>query len=146
MVFYRDEGSVFEAPLEAVWEFVGSGDTHSGAHRHRKSERKRLDERSGQYSWEQEFDGAPTRFSMRWTVFPPLGIGYDVLEGPFRGSSFFLYYVPLGPARTGVNVVGEFTAPDLPDAEIPAAVDRFFSLEYDQDHAGIREFVRRSER
>ena len=34
MVFVRDEGSVFEAPIDVVWEFVGSGDAHSIAHRH----------------------------------------------------------------------------------------------------------------
>lgn len=137
MVFVRDEGSLFEAPLDVVWEFVSSGDGHSSAHRHRKVDRRPLPGNSGQYSWEQEFDGAPTRFVMRWTAFPPVGIAYDVLEGPFTGSRFFLYYTPLGP-RTGVTIVGEFCSPTLPVEEIPPAVDRFFALEFEQDHAAIR--------
>lgn len=137
MVFVHDEGSVFEAPLDLVWEFVGSGDGHSSAHAHLHSERRPRPGNSGEYSWEQEFDGTPTTFTMRWTSFPPLGIAYEVLAGPFEGSRFFLYYVPMG-ARTGVSVVGEFASRTLPESEIRAAVDRFFSKEFEQDHAAIR--------
>jgi hypothetical protein len=137
MVFVRDEGSVFEVPLDDVWKFVSSGDRHSEAHVHRDVAREVLGERSGKYSWEQTFDGAPTRFSMVWTSFHPLGVAYEVVEGPFEGSRFFLYYLPMGP-RTGVGVVGEFVSPTLPESEIPAAVDRFFSKEFDQDHAALR--------
>ena len=141
MVFLRDEGSVFDAPLDVVWAFVSDGDAHSTAHRHRDVRRERLSERSGQYTWVQEWQGSPVRFTMRWTSYYPLGVAYDVLEGPFEGSRFFLYYTPLGP-RTGVTVVGEFVSPTIPAGSVPAAVDRFFSVEFDQDHGGIRSFPR----
>ncbi len=142
MVFVRDEGSVFDAPLEVVWDFFGSGPEHSRAHRHRNVARERLSERSGSYTWEQDFRGAPTCFDMRWTSFPPVGLGYDVVGGPFVGSTFFLYYTPQGD-RTGVAVVGEFVSPTLPASEVAAAVDEFFSLEFAQDSAAIRERMRR---
>jgi hypothetical protein len=137
MVFVRDEGSVFDVPLDEVWTFVSSGDHHSGAHLHRAATRERLSERSGRYSWEQSFDGRTTRFTMVWTSFHPVGVAYDVVEGPFAGSRFFLYYLPMG-ARTGVGVLGEFVSPTLSEAEIPAAVDRFFTTEFEQDHAAMR--------
>lgn len=137
MVFVRDEGSVFDAPLDEVWTFVGSRDHHSAAHAHRRTERRALAEHVGQYSWEQEFDGGAVRFSMRWTAFAPLGVAYEVLEGPFAGSKFFLYYEPIG-ARTRVAVVGEFVSPTLPAGEIEPAVRRFFEREFEQDHAAIR--------
>jgi hypothetical protein len=140
MVFIRDDSSVFDAPLNAVWEFLGRPDEHTVAHRHRDVKRVRLSESSGQYSWEQEFDGRPERFTMRWHSYHPVGIAYDVLEGPFTGSRFFLYYVPQGQ-RTGVSVVGEFVSPTLSEPDLVAAVDRFFSLEFEQDHAAIRHHV-----
>lgn len=141
MVFLRDEGGVFDAPLEVVWEFLGSGDPHAAAHKHRATQRDRGTGGHGTYSWEQEFLDRPTRFTMRWHALAPLGIAYEVLEGPFEGSRFFLYYTPMG-ARTGVTIVGEWVSPTLPTAAIPAAVDRFFALEFEQDGAAVRELAR----
>jgi hypothetical protein len=137
MVFLLDEGDVFDVPIDAVWEFVSSGDHHSKAHAHRDWGRQPLRENSGEYSWEQPFDGAPTRFTMRWTSFYPLGVAYEVLEGPFTGSKFFLYYRAQG-SKTAVTVVGEFVSPTLADSAIPSAVGRFFSKEFEQDHAAMR--------
>jgi hypothetical protein len=138
MVFVHDQGSVFDAPLEKVWAFVSSREVHSAAHRHRSVRREIISETKGQYSWEQEFDGTPARFTMRWTSFHPVGVAYDVLEGPFAGSRFFLYYTPRGP-RTEVGVVGEFVSSTIPEKELPAAVDRFFSLEFEQDSRALSE-------
>ena len=137
MVFLRDEGSVFDAPLDTVWRFVSSRDLHAAAHRHRRVRRRRLSGNSGRYSWLQPFDGRSVRFTMRWTAFPPVGIAYDVLEGPFTGSRFFLFYRPKGN-RTAVSVAGEFVSPSLPAEKVPAAVGRFFAKEFEQDQAGIR--------
>jgi hypothetical protein len=125
-------GSVYDAPLDRVWEFVGSGNSHSLAHRHRRIRRDLLSPNQGEYSWEQELDGAPTRFMMRWVSYHPVGVAYDVVDGPFAGSRFFLYDTPQG-VRTEVGVVGEFQSPTLPEGEIRAAVDRFFALEFEQD-------------
>jgi hypothetical protein len=136
VVFLRDEGSVYDAPLDEVWEFVGSGDHHSTAHGHSHSERTPVSPTVGEYAWDQPWEGRPTRFKMRWTSFPPLGVAYQVLEGPFTGSHFFLYYEPLG-SRTGVAVVGEFVSPTIPADRIDAAVRRFFEVEFEQDAAAI---------
>jgi len=136
MVFIRDRGSFFEATIDQVWTFLGSGAPHAEAHAHRNVTRRSLPGNAGVYSWEQDFDGTPARFTMRWTAFLPLGIAYEVLEGPFAGSSFFLYYIPQGP-RTGVDVVSEFVSSTLPANRIEPAVRRFFSVEFDQDRAAI---------
>jgi len=141
MIFLRDEGSVFEAPPEDVWGFVSSGDHHADAHRHRSVRRERVHDQSGTYSWEQDFEGGPVRFTMRWTTFHPLGIAYEVLEGPFAGSRFFLYYVPKG-SRTGVDLVGTFESPTIPDERLEASVRRFFAIEFEQDQAGLAEWRR----
>jgi hypothetical protein len=136
MVFVRDEGSVFNASLEDVWRFLSSEAPHSEAHQHRKAERKSLSENAGQYSWEQDFQGKPERFTMRWTSFPMFGIAYEVLEGPFVGSKYFAYYRPRGP-KTRVTIVGDFASPTIPAARLEAAVLGFFALEFEQDSAAI---------
>jgi hypothetical protein len=142
VILLRDEGSIFEAPIDQVWEFVGSREPHAAAHRHRAVRREREHENSGSYSWEQDFEGKPARFTMRWTTFHPLGIAYEVLEGPFLGSKFFLYYVPQGN-RTGVDLVGVFSSPSIPDAQLEESVRRFFAIEFEQDQAGLAEWRRR---
>lgn len=136
MVFVRDEGSVFNAPIEEVWRFLSSGQLHSEAHRHRKAERKPLPGNAGEETWEQDFEGKPERFAMRWTAFPLFGIAYEILGGPFVGSKFFAYYRPRG-AKTRVTVVGDFVSPTIPAARLEASVLGFFALEFEQDSAAI---------
>ena len=141
MVFLRDEGSVFNASLEEVWAFLDSGPAHSDGHHHTRVRRERRSDASGVYSWEIPFRGVPTEFTMRWTVYPPLGIVYEVLAGPFAGSTFFLYYTPLG-TRTGVTVVGDFRSPTLPESETAGAVEEFFAREFEEDFAAIVDWRR----
>jgi len=136
VVFVRDEGSVYNAPLEKVWQFLSSGAFHSEAHHHRKVERKELPGNSGEYRWEQDFEGKPEMFTMRWTSYPTFGIAYRVLEGPFLGSVFFVYYRPRG-TKTRVTIVGDFVSPTIPAARLESAVLGFFALEFDQDSAAI---------
>jgi hypothetical protein len=136
MVFIHDTGGEFRAPIDEVWRFVSSGDHHSAAHRHRKVRRTLFRGNSGRYSWEQDFLGHPERFTMRWTSFYPVGVFYDVLAGPFRGSRFFLYYTPRG-RRTEVTIAGEFRSPSLEDKALRSAVARFFAREFRQDRWAI---------
>ncbi len=74
---------------------------------------------------------------MRWTAFPPVGIAYEALEGPFSGSTLFLCYTPRGK-RTGVVLAGEFVSPTIPASRLKRSVDAFFSLEFQQDANGLR--------
>jgi len=136
MVFVRDEGSVYNAPIEEVWRFLSAGERHSDAHQHRNFSRKQLPGNSGEYSWEQEFEGKSERFSMRWTSFPLFGIAYEVLEGPFVGSKFFAYYRPRGN-KTRVTIVGDFVSPSIGAPQLESVVLRFFAKEFEQDSAAI---------
>jgi len=136
MVFVRDEGSVYNASLEEVWKFLSASERHSDAHQHRNFSRKELPGNSGEYSWEQEFEGKTERFSMRWTAFPLFGIAYEVLEGPFVGSKFFAYYRPRGN-KTRVTIVGEFISPSIAAPQLESSVLRFFAKEFEQDSAAI---------
>jgi hypothetical protein len=136
VVFVRDEGSVYNASLEEVWRYLSTGDRHSEAHRHRSFSRKSLPGNAGEYTWEQEFEGKPERFTMRWTAFPLFGIAYEVLEGPFVGSKFFAYYRPRGN-KTRVTIAGDFVSPSIPSARLESSVLGFFAKEFEQDSAAI---------
>jgi hypothetical protein len=136
VVFVRDEGSVYNAPLEEVWRFLSGGPAHSEAHHHRKTERKSLPGNAGEYTWEQDFEGKPEMFTMRWTSLPPFGIAYDVLQGPFAGSKFFVYYRPRGD-KTRVTIVGDFASPTIPAARVEPSVLAFFAREFEEDSAAI---------
>ena len=140
-MFLRDDDGTFDAPVEAVWRFLGDGPRHSEAHRHTEVVRELQSDHEGTYSWVQPFDGHPTRFTMHWRSFAPLGIVYEVRVGPFEGSRFFLYYAPVGE-RTRVAIVGEFESPSLAGAELEDAVRRFFALEFEQDRAAIESGTR----
>jgi len=140
MVFVRDEGSVYNAPLEEVWRFLSFSQGHAEAHHHRNVERKPLPGNAGEYSWEQDFEGKPERFTMRWTSYPMFGIAYDVPGGPFAGSKFFVYYRPRGN-KTRVTIVGDFVSPTIPAARLETAVLGFFALEFEQDSAAIAAMV-----
>ena len=136
MVFVRDEGSVYNAPLEEVWRFLSSPERHTAAHQHRNVSRTSLPGNAGEYSWEQDFEGKPERFTMRWVAFSPFGIAYEVLEGPFVGSKFFAYYRSRGP-KTRVTIVGDFVSPSIPEPRIETSILGFFAKEFEQDSAAI---------
>lgn len=78
---------------------------------------------------------------MRGTEFPPVGIAYEVLEGPFTGSRFFLCHIPRG-ARTEVLVAGEFVSPTPEPEEIAPAIGQFFTTEFEQDRTAIEGLAR----
>jgi len=136
MAFVRDEGSVYNAPIDTVWKFLGASDQHAEAHRHRNVERKELPGNSGEYSWEQDFEGRSERFTMRWHAFPTFGIAYEVTAGPFVGSTFFVYYRARGD-KTRVTVVGDFASQTIPSSRLESSVLAFLALEFEQDNAAI---------
>jgi len=136
VTFVRDEGSVYNAPLEEVWRFLSDREAHESVHHHREVEHKPLGENSGESVWVQDFEGKAERFRMRYTAFPMFGIAYEVQEGPLLGSKFFAYYRPRGP-KTRVTVVGDFQSPTIPAARLEPVVLAFFALEFEQDNAAI---------
>ena len=73
---------------------------------------------------------------MRWTAFPLFGIAYEVLDGPFSGSKFFVYYRPRG-TKTRVTIVGDFVSPTIPANRLESSVLAFFAREFEQDSAAI---------
>jgi hypothetical protein len=68
-------------------------------------------------SWEQVDDanGQNIKMKIRGTMYYPLGIAFEILEGPFVDSKYFVCYIPIDNNKTGVTVVGDFKSNLIPE-------------------------------
>jgi hypothetical protein len=55
-------------------------------------------------------------------MYYPLGIAFEILEGLFADSKYFVYYIPIDNNKTGVTVVGDFKSNMIPEDEIKPIV------------------------
>jgi len=141
MVHIKDEGSVFEAPVETVWAYLQSEQDHGESHKGRRNFNcKELGPNSVELSWEQEMDGKWVRSANRLTFLPPVGFSVEPLEGPLAGSKFFNYYTPRGN-RTEVTVVGEYTSKVIPAAHLEQAVMTNNEKVFKEDTEGLKMFT-----
>ena len=137
------EGSKFDAPIEVLWKYLQDPSAHGDAHRSsRNRAMKPLTDTSFVVSWEQNMNGNWVKVANRITVFPPLGMVAEALEGPMAGSKMFTVYTPHG-AKTEVSVYGEMQSPVLPPAQLESAVRSGWEMAFNEDSAGIREFAKR---
>lgn len=140
MVYVRDEGSMFDAPLDTIWKYLQSDIDHGASHKGRRNfERKAINESTMTLSWEQEIEGKWVKTSNRLTFHPPIGFFVEPLEGPMAGSKFFNYYVPKGK-QTEVVVVGDWSSKTIPPAQLEKAVWANLEKVYNEDTAGLRAF------
>ncbi len=141
MVHVRDEGAVFDAPVEVVWQYLNSGPTHAGAH---KTIRNRVAQPAGENAqiatMERHWNGHWVKVVSRITRLPPLGMVQEFLEGPFAGSRAFLVYRPEGD-KTRVDVYGEFTSPTIPTKDLEQAALKWLAESYDEDVPALRAFA-----
>jgi len=138
MIFIQDSGSVFEAPLETVWKLAEDHVEH-GNKIHpdtRNNKAEIIDETSFINSWEQDDENGQTiRMKIKGTPYYPLGIAFEILEGPFADSKYFVYYFLLDndSSKTGVTVVGNFKSSVIPEEQIndrsgkPHMIEKVFS-------------------
>lgn len=100
---------------------------------------KPLTESSFVVSWEQNVNGSWVKVANRITVFPPLGMVAEAIEGPMTGSKMFTVYTPHGP-KTEVSIYGDMQATAVPAAQLEAMVRGAWEMAYNEDSAGIKEF------
>ena len=92
MVFIKDEGSVFDAPIDVLWKYIQSP-AHGQAHRSiRNRQTQPAGENTQLASMERNVGGSWLKVVNRLTILPPLGIAFEALEGPFAGSKFVYIY------------------------------------------------------
>lgn len=138
MVFVKDEGSTFDAPIDVVWKYIFGGLDHDSAHkttRHPKFEK--VSEITIIYASERLLRGkwAPDR--MRISMFPPISVVTEWLDGVLAGSKLVYLYTPHGE-KTKIDVYGEFTSKTLPASEVEAAAREFLETEFRDDAPAVR--------
>lgn len=138
MVYLKDEGSEFDAPIDFVWKYIFGGEAHDGAHKTtRNSKFKKVSDITIEYASERYLRGkwAPDR--LRISMFPPISVVTEWLEGVLAGSKLVYVYTPHG-TKTGIDVYGEFTSKTLSPDEVEAAAREFLESEYGADAPSIK--------
>lgn len=68
------------------------------------------------------------------TIFYPIGIAFEILEGPFIGSKYFIYYIPLkNENKTKIVVTGEFKSIFLNEQKLKESVFKNLQKVFDED-------------
>jgi hypothetical protein len=143
MVYLKDEGSVFDAPIGFVWEYIFGGEAHDSAHKTtRKPKFEKVSDITILYGSERLLRGAWAPDRMRISMFPPVSVVTEWLEGALAGSKLTYVYSPQGE-KTRIDVYGEFTSKTLPPAEVEAAAREFLDSEFEADAPVIREAYRK---
>ncbi len=134
MVFVIDDESAFKAPLDKVWKLVEAHNT-DGAKIHpemKNISQEEVGENAVILGWESDIQGRMVNSKLKITAFPPLGMAFEMLEGPMVGSKFFNYYTPKG-ATTAVTVVGDFSSPAMSGDQLKQAVLAFLEKGFNED-------------
>ncbi len=138
MVYLTDEGSEFDAPIDFVWKYIFGGGAHDASHKTTRNPKfKKVSDITIEYASERYLRGkwAPDR--LRISMFPPVSVVTEWLEGALAGSKLVYLYTPRGE-KTGIDVYGEFTSPTLAPAEVEAAAREFLDHEFRDDAPVVR--------
>lgn len=132
MVYILDEDSIFDVPLERLWEYLPSD-----AHKHPSINliSREVNGNNVVVTSERSVDGKMVTTKLRITMYPPLGVAMEYLEGPAAGSKAFIHYAPKG-SKTGITVVGDFKIAGVSDEEgTKKAVMQMLELSFNEDSA-----------
>jgi hypothetical protein len=139
MVYLKDEGSVFDAPIDFVWKYIFGGDAHDSAHKTtRNSKFGKVSDITILYGSERYLRGKWAPDQLRISMFPPVSVVTEWLEGALAGSKLVYLYSPQGE-KTRIDVYGEFTSKTLPPEEVEAAAREFLESEFAADAPVIRD-------
>ena len=133
MVYIFDEGSEFDMPLEKLWEYLPSE-----SHKHSaKVISRELQGNVLTLTSERVVDGKAVRSKLRITMYPPLGVAQEHLEGPTAGSKVFSFYTRKGN-KTTITVVGDYKMAGASDEATRKAVMQMLEGSYNEDVANLK--------
>jgi hypothetical protein len=133
MVYITDEGSEFDMPLERLWEYLPSE-----SHKHSaKVISREVQGNVITLTSERDVDGKAVRSKLRLTMYPPLGVAQEHLEGPTAGSKVFSFYTRKGN-KTAITVVGEYKMAGASDEETKKAIMLMLGRSFDEDVANLK--------
>lgn len=144
MVYLEDNESIFDAPVEKVWELAKAHFTDQVSRIHPTSKNvfiEKITENVFINKWqeeqklnEKEGSNAPIEMEIKATIIYPIGIVFEVLEGPFIGSKYFIYYTPISTdEKTKVTVIGDFKSVFLNEQSLKSTVLEMLKKVHDED-------------
>ncbi|MGA2663657.1 MAG: SRPBCC family protein [Nitrososphaerales archaeon] len=103
--YFEDKGSVYDAPIDVVWDFMNDGEFHPQAHAGslRNMRWKEVNEITGEATCEVVRGGRWIKMKARITTVPPLVRISEEFEGAYAGSKMVFLYTPKGN-KTGIDV------------------------------------------
>lgn len=110
MVFIEDRDGIFNASIDKVWKLV-QAHVADGAKIHpgfKNIETEMENDNTFICTWEENVNGQTRKMKEKGTIFYPLGIAYEFIEGPFMESKYFVYYIPQEDNKTRVIMAGDF--------------------------------------
>jgi len=140
MVFIVDKDGTFEASLDKIWRFLGAPPS-AHAHPGNINPQTEMDGEHVILSFENQIPGAAGRVKqkIKMTMFPPVGLMMEYIEGPMSGSKSMQYYQPKGP-KTEVFVVGEYTSNVIPESQLKSMVLKNLERAFEEDQVNLSRF------
>lgn len=115
MVFIEDREGVFDASIDKVWKLV-QAHIKEGSKIHPSAKNvvtEMLNDNTFINSWNEKISGQTVKIKAKGTMFYPLGVAFEMIEGPLAGSTYLIYYIPRPDNKTGVVLVGEFRSTSI---------------------------------
>lgn len=144
LVYFEDRGSVYDAPLDVVWDFMLRDETfHPQAHATslRNIESKPLSEVTDLISCEVRKGGKWRRLVTRLTTIRPAVRIAEELEGPYAGSKMVFVYTPRG-SRTVVDVLCYMRSLELTPKQIKVDTRRTLTNAFREDAPWFSKYAR----
>ena len=144
LVFFEDRGTVYDAPLEVVWDFMLKDETfHPQAHTTslRNFEGKPLSDVTNLITCEVRKGGKWRRLVSRLTTIRPAVRIAEELEGPYAGSKMVFVYTPRG-SRTIVDVLCYMRSLELTPEQIEVDTRRTLANAFREDAPWFRKYAR----
>lgn len=143
LVYFEDRNTVYDAPLDVVWNFMTKDETfHPRAHKGlvRKFESKALSPITGLLSWEERVGPRWRRRSARMTEVGPAVRIQEEIDGRYAGSTLVFVYSPRG-RRTRVDVFCYMQSVERTPRQIEDDWRVNFSKNFREDGPWLRRFA-----
>lgn len=143
-VFFHDADTVYNAPIEVLWEFmVNGGEIHGKAHHAtlRNFEAEELSPTCFEATYETLRGGKWRKSRSRHTDYPPVCKIAEHLEGDYAGSIILFQYWPAGK-RTRVDVWARLRSDVLSARELRAQWRETLANAFEEDVAVLPEFLK----
>lgn len=145
MIYFADRGTVLDAPIEVVWDFIEKDEEfHPKAHRAtlRNFESRDLSEVTRLIHCETRRGGRWRKQVTRQTSIRPALRVNERLEGPYAGSKMVWLYTPRG-AKTVVDVLCYMRPSELTPEEVEHEWLSILAKSRAEDVPWLRRFAQR---